>query len=288
MQTGLVIVALVLLAGPALAAQPAPELLWPNGAPGAKGDKPADRPAIMVHLAAPEKATGAAVLICPGGGYGALMMSYEGHDVAKWLNGFGIAGIVLQYRIKPYQHPAPMTDAQRALRMVRSRAAELKLDPKRIGVMGFSAGGHLAGTLATHYDAGDQNAADPIEKASCRPDFAILVYPVITMGEKGHAGCRETLLGKTPKKEDVESLSLEAQVTAQTPPTFLVHSKTDQVVPVAHSLMFQEALKAKGVPCEYCELPTGAHGLGCGKGDLWQQWQAQCAAWLKKNGWGKE
>jgi acetyl esterase/lipase len=178
-------------------------LLWPGGAPLAKGTAPADKPAITVHLAPPEKANGAAVLICPGGGYGGLMMSYEGHDIAKWLNDQGVAGIVLQYRIRPYQHPAPMLDAQRAMRLARSHAAEWKLDPQRIGVMGFSAGGHVASTLGTHFDAGNATSADPIERLGCRPDFMVLVYPVISMGEKGHAGSRQNLLGKNPSAADI-------------------------------------------------------------------------------------
>ena len=259
------------------------ELLWPNGAPNAKGEQPADKPEITIHLAPPEKANGAAIVICPGGGYGALMMSYEGHDIATWLNDNGVAGIVLKYRIAPYHHPCPLLDAQRALRTVRAHATELKIDPKRIGIMGFSAGGHVAATLGTHFDAGDPKAADPIDRVNCRPDFLVLVYPVITMGPKGHAGSRENLLGKTPAQEVIDSVSDEKQVTAQTPPTFLAHSKLDKVVPVEHSAMFYDALKAKNVPAEFLELPTGDHGLGCGKGPEWTEWQAKCLEWLKKS-----
>jgi acetyl esterase/lipase len=271
-----------------LAAEPKTELLWPGGAPGAKGGRDADKPAITVHLAAPEKANGTAVVICPGGGYGALMMSYEGHDIANWLNQYGVAGIVLKYRISPYRHPAPLQDGQRAMRMVRAKAKEWNIDPKRIGIMGFSAGGHVASTVGTHFDAGDPKAADPIEQASCRPDFLVLVYPVISMSDKGGAVCRETLLGKTPAAADIDLLSNEKQVTDQTPPAFLVHSKTDQLVPLIHSVMFCEALKAHQVPAEFLELPTGAHGLGCGKGELWAAWQAKCLEWLKARGLVKE
>ncbi|MGD0091481.1 MAG: alpha/beta hydrolase [Planctomycetota bacterium] len=270
------------------AAEPKTELLWPGGAPGAKGDGDRDKPALTVHLAAPEKANGTAVVICPGGGYGALMLSYEGHDIAKWLNQYGVAGIVLKYRVSPYRHPAPLLDSQRAMRIVRAKAKEWSLDPKRIGIMGFSAGGHVASTLGTHFDAGDPKAADPIEQASCRPDFLVLVYPVITMSDKGGGICRETLLGKTPAAADVDLLSNEKQVTAQTPPTFLVHSKLDQTVPVIHSAMFCEALKAHQVPVEFLELPTGAHGLGCGKGELWAAWEAKCLEWFKARGLVKE
>ena len=275
--------ALLLSGGiPAMAANTT-MVLWPDGAPGAKGTQPADKPAITVHLPAPEKANGAAVVICPGGGYGALMMSYEGHDIATWLNEQGVAGIVLQYRIHPYQHPAPLTDAQRALRTVRAHAAEWKIDPKRIGIMGFSAGGHVASTLGTHYDAGNPKSDDPIERVDCRPDFMVLIYPVITMGPKTHSGSRQNLLGKDPSPELVDLLSNEKQVTAKTPPAFLAHSKLDRVVPVEDSQLFYDALKAHSVAAEFLELPTGDHGLGCGKGAEWTQWQTRCLEWLKKN-----
>jgi acetyl esterase/lipase len=273
--------ALAALPARGVAAEPKTELLWPGGAPGGKGDRDADKPAITVHLPPPEKANGTAVVVCPGGGYGALMMSYEGHDIAKWLNSYGVAGVVLKYRISPYRHPAPMLDAQRAMRTVRAKAKDLGLDPQRIGLMGFSAGGHLASTVGTHYDDGDPKAADPLDRVSCRPDFLVLVYPVITMGEKGNRGCTENLLGKPPAAADIELLSNEKHVTDRTPPAFLVHAKTDQVVPIVHSAMFYAELKAHDVPAEFLELPTGAHGLGCGKGELWAAWQAKCLEWLK-------
>jgi len=266
------------------AAVPKPELLWPNGAPGAKGDKSADKPSITIHRPPAGKANGTAVVICPGGGYGRLMMSYEGHDIAKWLNGYGVTGIVLKYRLKPYLHPVPLNDGQRAMRIVRSRANELGLDPKRIGIMGFSAGGHVASTVGTHYDKGDPKATDPLLKVSCRPDFMILIYPVISMGPKGHRGCTVNLLGKAPPSELVELLSNEKQVTADTPPSFLAHSKADKIVPSENSALFAAACKAKGVPVEYLELPTGRHGLGCGKGAEWKAWQAKCIAWMKARG----
>lgn len=267
----------------AMAADSTRLLLWPSSAPGAKGNLPADKPALTIYLPAPEKANGAAVVICPGGGYGMLMMTYEGNDIAAWLNEQGVAGIVLQYRIAPYQHPAPLLDAQRALRTVRAHAAEWKIDPKRIGIMGFSAGGHVASTLGTHYDAGDPKADDPIERAGCRPDFMLLIYPVITMGPKANAGSKQNLLGKNPAPELMESLSNEKQVTAQTPPAFLAHSKLDRVVPVEDSQMFYDALKAHSVAAEFLELPTGDHGLGCGKGALWAEWQTKCLEWMTKS-----
>ena len=263
------------------AEEPKQTALWTNGAPLAKGTAQADTPGISIYLAPPEKANGAAVLICPGGGYGGLMMSYEGRDIAKWLNTQGIAGIVLQYRVRPYQHPAPLLDVSRAMRTVRSRADELKLDPARIGVIGFSAGGHVASTLGTHFDDGDPKSADPIEHFKSRPDFMILVYPVISMGEKAHGGSRTNLLGKNPTDAEKDFLSNEKQVTDKTPPAFLVHAKTDHVVSVENSVMFYDALKAHGVEAEFLELPTGEHGLGVGKGALWVEWQAKCLEWLK-------
>jgi acetyl esterase/lipase len=263
---------------------PGEMLLWPDGAPGARGPTAKDKPSITPHLAPAESANGAAVLICPGGGYGALMMSYEGHDVAAWLNGHGVAGIVLKYRIAPYRHPAPMLDAQRALRMVRAHAAEWKLDPHRIGVMGFSAGGHVASTLGTHYDAGDAQSNDPIEKQGCRPDFLCLVYPVISMGPISHGGSRANLLGATPPPDLIESLSNEKQITTDTPPAYLVHATTDKAVPVANSEQFFNALKEKGVPTEFLKLTRGDHGLGCGKGDLWAEWQAGFLHWMGERG----
>jgi len=266
------------------AAEPEAELLWPEGAPGAVGTNAADRPSITIHLPPKGEGNGAAVVICPGGGYGALMMSYEGHDIARWLNRQGIAGIVLKYRVSPYRHPAPLQDGQRAIRIVRARATELGLDPKRIGMMGFSAGGHVASTVGTHFDAGDPNAKDPVDRVSCRPDFLMLIYPVISMGPKGHAGSTANLLGKSPAALLIELLSNEKQVTPETPPTFLAHAKTDQLVPSQNSAMFAAACRSNHVPVEYFELERGAHGLGCGKGAEWEAWQAKCIDWLKARG----
>jgi acetyl esterase/lipase len=261
--------------------QPQPILLWPNGAPEAKGETDRDKPSITPYFPAGEGKDRPAVVICPGGGYSSLMTSYEGTGVAKWLNSHGVVGIVLKYRIGPYRHPAPMLDGQRAMRLVRSKAAEWGIDPKKIGIMGFSAGGHLASTVGTHFDAGNPKAADPVDRESCRPDFMVLVYPVITMGPKGHAGSRAALLGAKPSEADIELLSNEKQVTAETPPTFLAHAVTDKSVPIENSRMFHEALKSAKVPSELLELPEGAHGLGCGSGKLWAEWQARCLEWMK-------
>ena len=267
--------------GGGCAGAPATYPLWPAGAPGALGGAAADRPEITVHLPPAGTANGSAVVILPGGGYGTLMMSYEGHDIAAWLNGYGVAGIVLKYRVSPYRHPVPLLDAQRALRTVRLHAKAWGLAPDRTGVMGFSAGGHLAATLATHFDAGDPGAADPVERQPCRPDFAILVYPVITMGEQTHGGSRDNLLGPDAAPAELDLLSNERHVTAQTPPAFLAHSVLDSAVPVANSRLFYAALQASGVPAEFLELPAGDHGLGCGQGAEWELWQTHCLAWLK-------
>jgi acetyl esterase/lipase len=262
-------------------------VLWPDGAPGAQGKGEADTPTLTLHLPAPEQSTGAAVIICPGGGYGGLMMSYEGNDVAEWLTRHGIAGIVLKYRVSPYRHPAPLQDGQRAVRWVRAHAEKLHLNPQRIGIMGFSAGGHLASTVGTHFDGGNARADDPVARVSCRPDFMLLIYPVVTMGEKTHVGSRNNLLGAAPSTADITLLSNELQVTEQTPPTFLAHSRVDSVVPVANSELFYAALQAHKVPAEFFELETGDHGLGCGHGKEWELWQQHCLAWLTERGLAK-
>ncbi len=265
----------VLLAG-AVGAEPKTLPLWPELA--GKG------PTITVHLPPEENRNGTAVVICPGGGYQALMMSYEGHDVARWLNRYGVAGIVLKYRIKPHRHPLPMQDGQRAVRLVRSRRFEWGIDSARIGMMGFSAGGHLAATVGTHFDGGRPDAPDPVERMSCRPDFLVLVYPVTSVGRQGHVGCRNNILGPSPLDEDMDCLDNVRHIGTNTPPTFLAHSKTDRVVPVAHSADFHAALRKHGVASEFFELPRGRHGLGCGKGEHWKAWQTKCLAWLKGRG----
>jgi acetyl esterase/lipase len=264
------------------AAEPVRLSIWPeNKAPVGDGTFETAEVPITVHLPAPEKATGAAMVICPGGGYGGLMEGPEGHGIAKWLNDHGIAGIVLKYRLPKGRYRVPMLDAQRAIRVVRSHAAEWKIDPKRIGIIGFSAGGHLASTAATHFDAGDEKAADPVDRMSCRPDFVVLVYPVITMGEKTHGGSRTNLMGPTPAAEIIDLMSNEKQVTDRTPPTFLTHAKTDSVVPVEHSRMFYEALKQHGVKAEYLEFEQGTHGYSGYKGKEWDAWQEACIKWVK-------
>jgi len=253
--------------------------LWENEAPVEDGVWEKSTARITVHF--PKNPNGTAAIICPGGGYGTLVKGPEGTGIAKWFNEHGVTGVVLEYRLpkgKPYR---PLNDAQRAIRIVRSKAKEWKVDPKKIGIIGFSAGGHLASTAATHFDRGKTNHKDPIERMSCRPDFAILVYPVITMGNGTHHGSRRNLLGKELTPEMIELFSSEKQVTRGTPPTFLVHARNDAVVPVTHSQLFHEALKANNVPAQYLELPSGNHGLNGYKGPMWDEWQKQALEWLR-------
>jgi acetyl esterase/lipase len=252
--------------------------LWSSAVPVGDGSSDSTNAFITVHRA--ESPNGAAVVICPGGGYGGLVTGAEGHGIAKWVNGHGVTGIVLEYRLPKGRSQVPLLDAQRALRTVRFNATEWGIDPKRIGIIGFSAGGHLASTAGTHFDRGDDASTDPIEKLSCRPDFMILVYPVITMDSSTHAGSRANLLGKEPTPELVKLFSNETQVTAETPPSFLTHAADDKVVVPDNSLHFYEALVAHGVPAKYLALPSGGHGLNGYQGPMWDAWQTQSLEWL--------
>ena len=258
-------------------------LLWPGGAPGALGDAPADKPKLTPYLPPAGEANGAAVVVCPGGGYARLASDHEGKQVAEWLNSFGVTAFVLQYRLGPrYRHPVPLQDAQRAIRLVRSRAAEWGVDPARVGILGFSAGGHLASTAATHFDDGRPDAPDPVERHGSRPDFAVLAYPVISLVDPpAHSGSRRNLLGDPPEPALVELLSNERQVTARTSPTFLFHTADDTVVPVANSLLFFEALQRASVPSELHVFPHGTHGVGLAADDpVLSAWPRLCAAWM--------
>lgn len=237
---------------------------------------------VWITVYRPAKANGTAIVICPGGGYGGHAIQPEGHGIAAWLNRHGITGVVLEYRLPAGRHQVPLLDAQRAIRTVRANAKEWDIDPARIGIMGFSAGGHLASTAATHFDGGNPKAADSVDRVSCRPDFAILIYPVITMGEKTHAGSKRNLLGKDPSPQLVELFSNEKQVTAKTPPTFLAHAKDDGPVPPINSQLFYDALQAHQVPSQYLELAFGGHGLNGYKGPMWDAWQEKSLAWLKE------
>ncbi len=284
--------ALLLAATAALHAAPLePVLLWPNGAPGALGDKDDDKPTLTAFLPDADKATGAAMLICPGGGYGGLA-PHEGAGYAEWLAENGVAGLVLKYRLgsKGYRHPAILNDAARAVRLARSKAAEWKIDPKRVGIMGSSAGGHLASTLLTHFDAGKPGDADPIERESSRPDIGILCYAVITMGPNTHAGSKKNLLGENPSPELVELLSNEKQVTKETPPCFIWHTYEDAGVKVENSLEFAAALRRAGVPFDLHVYQKGGHGMGLGGGRAGgphHPWAADCLFWLKAQGFVK-
>lgn len=262
-------------------------LLWPDGAPGAVGKEEVDKPSITVYQPPAGKANGAAVVVCPGGGYGGLAMDHEGKQVAEWLNGQGVTAFILKYRLgQRYRHPAPLNDAQRAIRTVRANAKEWNLDPKRIGIWGFSAGGHLASTAGTHFDNGKADADNPIDKISCRPDFLILSYPVITLlPPHAHMGSRNNLLGKDADPKLVESLCNDQQVTSETPPTFLMHTNADTGVVPENSILFYLALRKAKVPAELHIYEKGRHGVGLAqKDEVLSSWPDRLAAWLKSRG----
>lgn len=272
--------------GAAVAVGPEPVLLWPQGAPGATGNEPLDKPEVRVYLPPRDKSNGAAVVICPGGGYAVLAYDHEGHQIAKFFNSIGVTGVVLKYRLAPrYRHPAPLHDVQRALRHVRANAADYGIDPKRVGVMGFSAGGHLASTAATHFDAGRADSDDPVERQSSRPDFAVLCYPVISLTEPfGHSGSKRNLLGDNPDPKLAEDLSNEKQVTSETPPTFLFHTGDDTGVPVENALAFYAALRKAKVPAELHVYQIGPHGVGLANADpATHGWKDRLADWLRAN-----
>jgi acetyl esterase/lipase len=269
--------------------------LWPDGAPGALGKADKDIPTLTPFLADPGKATGAALVVCPGGAYQHLAPK-EGEVYAQWLNDHGVSAFVLKYRLGPsgYRHPAMLQDAARAVRLVRARAGEWNLDTKRIGIIGSSAGGHLASTLMTHFDAGDPNAADAIERQSSRPDVGILCYAVISLGKFAHQGSKNNLLGTNAPPELVQELSNELHVTKDTPPCFLWSTFEDKTVPVENTLQFAAALRAAGVPFDLHVYQKGPHGLGLGvpkyppedPGKL-HPWTADCLVWLKVQGFVK-
>jgi acetyl esterase/lipase len=270
-------------------AQTAPIVLWENGPPGAVGKEPVDIPTLTPFPAPKDKATGAAIIVLPGGGYSHLSDVKEGSAVAEWLNSLGITAFVLKYRLgMRYHAPAPLLDAARAMRTVRSRAKEWNIDPDRIGILGFSAGGHLASTLGTHFDAGRPDAKDEIEKSGSRPDLMVLVYPVITMGEFTHKGSKLNLLGENPTPEMIKLYSNELQVTKDTPPAFLVHTMTDPGVPVENSMMFADALRKAKVPFEFHLYEQGPHGFGLAPANpILATWTGRCADWLGLHGFTK-
>jgi acetyl esterase/lipase len=243
---------------------------------------------VRIYPAPEEKRTGAMVVVCPGGGYGVLATDHEGQQVARWFNTIGVSAAVVKYRLGPkYHHPAPLNDAQRAIRYVRAHADELKIDPHRVGIMGFSAGGHLASTVSTHFDAGDAASSDPLAKQSSRPDFAVLCYPVISLKSSfGHKGSLRNLLGDNPDPMLVESLSNETQVTKETPPTFIFHTGEDKGVPVQNALVYYQALVEHDVPAEIHVYQHGPHGVGLAPGNpILTTWKERLADWMKANGW---
>lgn len=258
-------------------------LLWPNGTPNALGEAAEDQPTLVPYLVEGSEPT-AAVIVCPGGGY-ARRAEHEGGPVALWLNSLGISAFVVHYRVAPYRHPNPLMDAQRAIRTVRSRAQEWNVDPARVGILGFSAGGHLASTAGVHYDAGRPNAEDPVERESCRPDLLVLCYPVISFGPSAHRGSQSNLLGEEADAELIDLMSTELQVTEATPPTFLWHTADDASVPVENSLLFASALSRNKVPFELHVFESGRHGLGlAGEQPGVKAWTDVCATWLHKQG----
>ena len=266
--------------------------LWADGAPGALGKTDKDIPTLTAYPAS-EKPTGAAFIICPGGGYGHLA-DHEGSQYARWLNRQGIAGFVLKYRLGSdgYRHPTMLQDAARAIRTVRSRASEWNLDTNRVGIIGSSAGGHLASTTLTHWDAGDTNASDIIERQGSRPDLAVLCYPVITLTDPfTHKGSRGNLLGTNPPSELVKELSAELQVNKDTPPCFIWSGGDDTVVPVENSLQLASALRRAGVAYDLHIYEHCPHGVGLGNKTFdetkFHPWTRECERWLRERKFGR-
>ena len=287
---------------PAVSAFPSEILLWPQGAPGALGSAAEDRPSLYAFPAPAGKANGTAAIVCPGGAYGMLAIEKEGFQVARWLNSLGISAFVLKYRLGPrYRHPAPVTDAKRAMRWVRANAPRYGIDPLAIGMVGFSAGGHLAATVATRYDGGRSAPDDPIDSYPCQPAFQVLVYPVITMDAAfTHLGSRRNLLGVRPDSSLVGLLSNELHVTAATPPAFLVHARPDPIVPFRNSEAYAEACRKSGVSVEFRAYDKGTHAFGLGRDPVAREpdpagqgpggmaepadWPAHCSRWLGRQG----
>jgi acetyl esterase/lipase len=262
-------------------------LLWENGAPGALGDTDDDEPSLTLFPVRGGTGPTTAVIVAPGGSYGRLAANHEGRQVANWFNSQGVTAFVLRYRLGPrYHHPVEMGDAQRAIRFVRAHAEELGIRADRVGFMGFSAGGHLASTVATHFDAGNAAAQDPIERMGSRPDFVVLAYPVITMtAEYGHKLSATNLLGEHPDSKLAKLMSSELQVTHETPPTFLFSTNADTTVPAENSVAFYLALRKAGVPAEIHVFEPGVHGVGLAAGDpALGEWPVLLRNWLRGRG----
>jgi acetyl esterase/lipase len=266
--------------------------LWPNGAPGAHGDTTNDVPTLTPYLPDPAIATGAAMVICPGGGY-AHLAPHEGNDYALWLNQHGVTCFVLRYRLggDGYRYPVEFQDGTRAMRWVRVHAAKYKIDSHRVGLMGSSAGGHLVSMVLTHFDAGNTNSSDSVERESSRPDLGILCYAVITMGKYAHAGSKVNLLGPKPSRKLVKYLSGELQVTTNTPPCFLWCTYEDNVVPMENTLVFAEALRKNHVPFDLHVYQNGGHGMGLAAKPPFAHphpWANDCLFWLNQHDFVKE
>ena len=280
-------ICLFLLAALGRAQDPTTLLLWPNGAPGALGSEDSDKPSLTIFLPVKNQANGTGVIVCPGGSYTALADNHEGRQVANWLNSLGIAAFVLKYRLGPrYHHPIELGDGQRAIRLVRTHAAEYGIAADRVGVMGFSAGGHLAATMGTHFDDGNAADPDPVQRAGSRPDFLVLGYPVISFTTAyTHQGSLHNLLGNTPDPKLMQNLSNELQVTAQTPPTFLFHTTEDKTVPVENSVLFYLALRKAGVSAEMHIFERGPHGVGLALRDpALGMWPELLRNWFRARG----
>lgn len=256
--------------------------LWPGATQDAIGEKNEGCPSLTLYLAEGQESPRSAVIVYPGGGYG-MRADHEGEPIARWLNELGISAFVLNYRVAPYRHPIPLQDAQRAIRTVRHHAEAWGIDPQRVGILGFSAGGHLASTAGTHYDSGNLEAADPIDRHSSRPDLMVLCYPVITMETQGHQGSKNNLIGEDASEELIRHLSSEQQVTPDTPPTFLWHTADDAAVPVENSLLFAAALSRHKVPFDLHVFESGRHGIGNAADHPEAYiWPDVCANWLRK------
>ena len=291
----LIVVAAFVSFAQVAAAQPSPNALqdgqtmalWQGAAPGALGSDESDVPALTVYLPRTMSPNTPAVIVCPGGAYARLAANHEGRQVANYLNSLGIAAFVLRYRLGPrYHHPIQWGDAQRAIRTLKARASEWQLDPTRIGIMGFSAGGHLAMSASTQFDSGNARAADALERASSRPDFAILGYPVISLTEPWtHQGSRTNLLGDKVDPALAKSLSGENAVTTDTPPTFILRTNADTVVPAENSVYYYLALRKAGVPAEMHIFEKGPHGVGLANDDAaLSEWSTLLANWLRIHG----
>jgi len=272
--------------GGAVSTEPRLLMLWDSGAPGALGSSDTDIPT-LTHYPPSGRGSTTAVIVAPGGGYGNLAMNHEGRQIANWFNAQGVAAFVLKYRLGPrYRHPIPLGDAQRAVRLVRSRAAEFGVNPDRIGLMGFSAGGHLASAAGTRFDAGTASASDPIDRASSRPDFLVLAYPVIlSTAPYAHQGSFRNLIGDSPDAGRLEEVSTNRQVAKDTPPTFLFHTSADTGVPAENSVEFYLALRKAGVPAELHIFERGPHGVGLGMADAaLAAWPTLLSNWLRQRG----